>query len=189
MRRIFSAGRARSRSRPGVLGCNDHQGLLSAKQIEDRAELVGGPVAMADVGDFLLQNDKIKVNILGAKDSPGPGVFGGSIVDIDVAPRSPGLRGRPGPGSLRRAVPRHQPARPVPRGSSRRPGAERRQGRRRRPPSASRARRLPLRGAGHPPRSSALLSLLFPGIKTEFCFRTDYILLGRASGTSSFAPR
>jgi hypothetical protein len=69
---------------PGVWSCNDHAGLLLAKQVENRGELVGGPVAMADVGDFLLQNDLIKVNILGPKDSPGPGVFGGSIVDIDI---------------------------------------------------------------------------------------------------------
>src|SRR3954466_7549133 len=68
---------------PG-LSCNKGYGLLLAKPVEDRSELVGGPVAMADVGDFLLQNDQIKVNILGAKDSPGPGVFGGSIVDVDL---------------------------------------------------------------------------------------------------------
>jgi hypothetical protein len=45
---------------------------------------VGGPVAVADVGDFLLENDQIRINILGAHDSPGPGVFGGSIVDVDI---------------------------------------------------------------------------------------------------------
>jgi hypothetical protein len=64
--------------------CNDGYGLLLAKQIQDAGELVGGPVAMANVGDFLLQNDQIKVNILGPHDSPGPGVFGGSIVDVDL---------------------------------------------------------------------------------------------------------
>src|SRR6185369_13357739 len=69
---------------PGLPSCNDGYGVLLAKKVEQRAELVGGPVAMADIGDYLLQNDVIKVNILGAKDSPGPGVFGGSIVDIDL---------------------------------------------------------------------------------------------------------
>ena len=39
---------------------------------------------MSDLGDFLLENDQIRVNILNAKGSPGPGVFGGSIVDVDV---------------------------------------------------------------------------------------------------------
>ena len=28
-------------------------------------------------------NDQIRVAILGARDSPGPGVFGGAIVDVD----------------------------------------------------------------------------------------------------------
>jgi hypothetical protein len=63
--------------------CNSEQALLRAKVIEDRAETVGGPVAIADVGDFLLENDQIRVAVLRAIDSPGPGVFGGSVVDID----------------------------------------------------------------------------------------------------------
>ncbi len=68
---------------PGIPACNDGKGLLRAKQIESRNEVVGGPVAVADVGDYLLENDEIRVAILGAKDSPGPGVYGGSVVDID----------------------------------------------------------------------------------------------------------
>src|SRR5689334_14288404 len=64
--------------------CADGTDLLRAKQIKDRAELIGGPVAMADVDDYLLENDQIRVAILNAKDSPGPGVFGGSIIDIDI---------------------------------------------------------------------------------------------------------
>jgi hypothetical protein len=63
--------------------CAEDESLLRAKVIEHRAELVGGPVAMADVGDYLLENDQIRVAILRAIDSPGPGVFGGSVVDID----------------------------------------------------------------------------------------------------------
>jgi len=63
--------------------CNSGDDLLRAKVIENRAELVGGPVAMADIGDFLLENDQVRVAILRAIDSPGPGVFGGSVVDID----------------------------------------------------------------------------------------------------------
>ena len=69
---------------PGLPSCNDASNLLRAKVIEQRAELVGGPVAMADIGDFLLENDQIRVAIRGVKDSPGPGVYGGSILDIDL---------------------------------------------------------------------------------------------------------
>ncbi len=66
------------------LGCNPGpEGLLRAKLIEHRSELVGGPVSAADVGDYLLENDQIRAAILGARSSPAPGVFGGSLVDID----------------------------------------------------------------------------------------------------------
>lgn len=63
--------------------CNSNNVILRAKVIEDRAELIGGPVAMTDVGDFILENDQIRVGILRSIDSPGPGVFGGSVVDMD----------------------------------------------------------------------------------------------------------
>jgi hypothetical protein len=68
---------------PAFPACNSGKDLLRAKQIERRNEVVGGPVSVADVGDFLLENDQIRIAILGVKDSPGPGVFGGSVVDID----------------------------------------------------------------------------------------------------------
>ena len=43
-----------------VLGCEQPTpNLLRAKQIESRHELVGGPVAYADLGDFLIENDKV----------------------------------------------------------------------------------------------------------------------------------
>jgi hypothetical protein len=66
-----------------ALSCHTSDGLLRAKVIENRGELIGGPVAMADVGDYLLENDQLRVAILRSVDSPGPGVFGGSVIDID----------------------------------------------------------------------------------------------------------
>ncbi len=67
------------------VGCNPGPAsLLRAKQIEDRSELVGGPVAAADVGDFLLENDRIRAAILGSRSSPAPGIYGGSLVDLDL---------------------------------------------------------------------------------------------------------
>ncbi|MFO0549101.1 MAG: PHP domain-containing protein [Polyangiaceae bacterium] len=65
-------------------GCNaGPEAMLRAKVIEDRSEVVGGPVSVADVGDFLLENDQIRVAILAARASPAPGIYGGSVVDID----------------------------------------------------------------------------------------------------------
>jgi hypothetical protein len=63
--------------------CNDGSGLLRAKVIEHRSELIGGPGAMADIGDFLLENEEIRVAILGPINSPGPAPYGGSLVDAD----------------------------------------------------------------------------------------------------------
>ena len=47
-------------------------------------QLIGGDVAMARVGDFILENDKIRVAILDVASSPGPGVYGGTLVDADL---------------------------------------------------------------------------------------------------------
>lgn len=49
--------------------------LLSAKQATSRYDLVGGPVAYADINDFVLENDKVRVAILGTERSWGPGIL------------------------------------------------------------------------------------------------------------------
>jgi hypothetical protein len=69
---------------PHIASCGGGPSSLRAKRIEHRSELIGGPVAMADVGDFIIENDAIRVAILRAVDSPGPGVHGGSIIDMDI---------------------------------------------------------------------------------------------------------
>ncbi len=67
-----------------VAGCGDKVDTLRAFRATSRHQLVGGPVAYADIGDFVLENDKVRVAILDAGRSWGPGVFGGSLVDADV---------------------------------------------------------------------------------------------------------
>ena len=68
-----------------LCGCSQESpSLLRAKKIENRYELVGGPVAYADIGDFLIENDKIRVAVLDTGRSWGPGVYGGSLVDADI---------------------------------------------------------------------------------------------------------
>jgi hypothetical protein len=160
---------------PGI-SCNDGYGVLLAKQVENRGELVGGPVAMADVGDYLLQNDLIKVNILGVKDSPGPGIFGGSIVDIDVRRDRLGFENATGHDRFAELFPVANLLVPFPKDitdvkvlNTGKDGKE-----------AS----IRVEGAGSflfealsILRDKAdLLKLLFPDIKTSFRFRTDYIL-------------
>jgi len=160
---------------PG-LSCNDGYGALLAKQVENRGELVGGPVAMADVGDYLLQNDLIKVNILGVKDSPGPGIFGGSIVDIDLRRDRLGFENAQGHDRFAELFPVANLLVPFPKDltdvkvlNSGKDGKE---------------AVIRVEGKGSflfealsILRDKAdLLKLLFPDIKTSFRFRTDYIL-------------
>jgi len=161
---------------PGV-SCNNGYGVLLAKQVQTAGELVGGPVAMATVGDFLLQNDQIRVNILGAKDSPGPGVFGGSIVDVDV--RRDRLGFEDGQGHDRFAelfpvtnllVPNPDPALTqvfvLDDGSNGTEAAIRVEG--------EGAPLFEALGILH--NEASTLRLLFPDVKTSFRFQTDYIL-------------
>ena len=69
----------------------DASDTLHAFRATSRHQLVGGPVAYADVGDFVLENDKVRVAILDSGRSWGPGVFGGSLVDADVRRGDGGL--------------------------------------------------------------------------------------------------
>lgn len=45
---------------------------------------VGGPKALARTGDFLLENDHLRVAIVAARPSMGPGLYGGGLVDADL---------------------------------------------------------------------------------------------------------
>ncbi len=96
--RMAAAGVGLGLALAALTGCDqDATGLLHAGKAASRAELVGGPVAYADVGDYILENDKVRVAILGVDRSWGPGVFGGSLVDADIRrndPRFPSGYGR-----------------------------------------------------------------------------------------------
>jgi len=70
--------------------------LASARRVTNRFELVGGDRALGDVGDYLLENDKIRVVIQGPGYSRGFGVYGGSLLDADL--RRPNEVGTSGAG-------------------------------------------------------------------------------------------
>lgn len=57
-----------------------------AQQIQVSAELIGGPKAIGQIGDFLLENDKIRVIVHGVNGGSGRGntLFGGQIIDADL---------------------------------------------------------------------------------------------------------
>lgn len=55
-----------------------------AKRITDHGELIGGPGALGDVGDFLLANGQVRLVVQGEGYSRGFGVYGGGIIDADL---------------------------------------------------------------------------------------------------------
>src|SRR3990167_1684956 len=70
----------------GLSSCKDPQPLQpQAFRVTDRAQLFGGgPRALGDVGDYMIQNDRIRVVIQNAGYSRGFGVYGGGIIDADL---------------------------------------------------------------------------------------------------------
>src|SRR6185436_1543554 len=74
-----------------LAGCSSKVPLVAARQIASRADLIGGPGALGDVGDYLLANEQIRVVIQGPGYSRGFGLYGGSLIDADLQrPRSAG---------------------------------------------------------------------------------------------------
>src|SRR5688572_1745594 len=60
-----------------------------AARIESLDQAIGGPVASARVGDFLLENDQIRAVIEQSGNSYMPLGFGGSLIDLDLARHDP----------------------------------------------------------------------------------------------------
>lgn len=71
-------------------GCTQEEVRARAFRVANRAELIGGPRALGEVGDFMLENDQIRVVIQDQGFSRGFGVFGGSLIDADLV--RPSLR-------------------------------------------------------------------------------------------------
>jgi hypothetical protein len=80
-----------------LAGCSgEMEPFAQAYVIEDLSQAIGGPKAIARPGDFVIENDEIRVAIIGARNSYGPNLYGGSIVDADLQrfdPRSNQGRG------------------------------------------------------------------------------------------------
>ncbi len=68
-----------------LVGCTtEPEPFANAYQIRDLTEAIGGPKAIAQPGDFIIENDRVRVAIVGARNSYGPNLYGGSIVDADL---------------------------------------------------------------------------------------------------------
>ncbi len=55
-----------------------------AQRITSNAQLIGGPSARAEMGDYLLENDHVRVIVQDLNYNRGSGVFGGSLIDADL---------------------------------------------------------------------------------------------------------
>ncbi len=64
-------------------------GTAKAKPVEGDADLVKGPNSHGQVGDFLMENDKVRVIVQGGGRVFGPQPYGGTILDADLQ-RGPG---------------------------------------------------------------------------------------------------
>ncbi len=73
-------------------GCNDGGSFSRAYRISNRAQTIGGTSALADLGDYVLENDEIRLAFPEAGNSVGPGVFGGSLIDADLQRTDAGHR-------------------------------------------------------------------------------------------------
>ncbi len=79
---------------PVVLACTAALALAGAGcptapqarafKVASRAELIGGPRALGEVGDFILENDRARFLVQDAGFSRGFGVFGGALLDADL---------------------------------------------------------------------------------------------------------
>jgi hypothetical protein len=67
-----------------VGGCGTPDGGASAALVTNRAQLIGGDRALGDVGDYVIENDRIRLIVQKPGFSRGFGVYGGSLIDADL---------------------------------------------------------------------------------------------------------
>ncbi|MCA9563522.1 MAG: hypothetical protein KC561_08530, partial [Myxococcales bacterium] len=69
-----------------IASCADEEApaMASARVINSRAELIGGQSAIGAPGDYILENDRIRLIIQDAGFSRVAGVFGGQLLDVDL---------------------------------------------------------------------------------------------------------
>lgn len=81
---------------PSTSGCESSEPRSWARIVTDRSQLVGGDRSLGEVGDFLLENDQIRLVIQRPGFSRGFGVYGGSLIDADLRrPSEVGSSGEP----------------------------------------------------------------------------------------------
>ena len=65
-------------------GCETDPPGASARVITHRSQLIGGDRAIGEIGDFIIENEKVRFVVHKAGFSRGFGVYGGSLIDADL---------------------------------------------------------------------------------------------------------
>src|SRR5690606_24848246 len=81
---VLSLSACSEDAQPGDLTERLGQGQARAGVITKEAELIGGPTAEGELGDFKIYNSKIAVIIEKPGPSDGYGTYGGTVIDADV---------------------------------------------------------------------------------------------------------
>ena len=79
-----------------AFGCEQPGGGASARVISQRSQLIGGDRAIGDIGDLLIENEKVRFVVQRTGFSRAFGVYGGSLIDADL--RRPSEVGSSGKG-------------------------------------------------------------------------------------------
>jgi len=86
----FDAGPPSGRCEIELGGFLSGSGGARGRRIDSPSQLLAGPNAHGKVGDFLLENEKIRVVVQAEGRAFGPLPYGGTIIDADLAGAGPG---------------------------------------------------------------------------------------------------
>lgn len=67
-----------------IAGCVSDSTKAQAFRIERPSDLIGGPAALGEVGDYMLRNGKVRAIVQDVGFSRGFAVYGGSLIDADL---------------------------------------------------------------------------------------------------------
>ncbi len=80
----FDAGASSGRCEIELTGFIEGEGAARGRRIDSSSQLLAGPNAHGKVGDFLLENEKIRVVVQAEGRAFGPLPYGGTIIDADL---------------------------------------------------------------------------------------------------------
>lgn len=61
--------------------------------MESLDQVIGGPKATIHLNDYMLENDRIRIGVVGNRYSLGPCPYGGTVADVDLQRPDPKYKG------------------------------------------------------------------------------------------------